>query len=228
MNPFRSSGSRYARTPEPETPYQRAGQAWDARVGAAWSQARGWRAMAFATLALAAGEAAALTWMTARGTVTPWIVQVDPRGAVQAAAPADARARPTDPQVAWHLAQFIRDVRSLPSDPVVLRDNWLRAYAFARGRGTVALNDFARADNPFSRLGREQVSVEVSSVVRASPDSFRLEWVERRYADGQLAEVSRWSGILGVQVHTPRDAESLRRNPLGVFVTALDWSKELS
>lgn len=228
MNPFRSASSRYARTPEPETPYQRAGQAWDARVGAAWAQARGWRAMAFATLALAAGEAAALTWMTARGTVAPWIVQVDPRGRVQAVAPAEAGARPTDPQVAWHLAQFVRDVRSLPSDPVVLRDNWLRAYGFARGPGTAALNEFARADNPFARLGREQVSVEVSSVVRASPTSFRLEWVERRYADGQLADQSRWSGILGVEIHTPRDVDSLRRNPLGVFVTSLDWSKELS
>lgn len=228
MNPFRSSSSRYARSPEPETPYQRAGQAWDDRVGAAWAQARGWRAIAFATLTLAAGEACALTWMAGRGTVTPWIVQVDPHGRVQAVAPAGAGARPTDPQVAWHLARFVSDVRSLPSDPVVLRENWLRAYDFARGPGTAALNGFAREANPFSRLGGEQVSVEVSSVVRSSPTSFRLEWVERRYADGQLAETSRWSGILGVQVDTPRDAEALRRNPLGVFVTALDWSKELS
>ncbi|WP_228141855.1 VirB8/TrbF family protein [Acinetobacter baumannii] len=29
-------------------------------------------------------------------------------------------------------------------------------------------------------------------------------------------------------IETPRDAERLRKNPLGVFVRAINWSKELS
>ena len=34
-----------------------------------------------------------------------------------------------------------------------------------------ALNDYARTNDPFAKLGKLQVSVEVSSVIRASPDS---------------------------------------------------------
>ena len=41
---------RYGRTPEPETPYQRAAQAWDERIGSARVQARNWRLMAFGSL----------------------------------------------------------------------------------------------------------------------------------------------------------------------------------
>jgi type IV secretion system protein VirB5 len=43
--------------------------------------------------------------------------------------------------VAWHLARFIEHVRSVPADPVVLRQNWLRAYAYVAGQGVPAPND---------------------------------------------------------------------------------------
>jgi type IV secretion system protein VirB5 len=76
-------------------------------------------------------------------------------------------------------------------------------------------------------VGKQQIAVEVSSVIRASPDSFRVAWTERRYENGQLAGTERWTAILTVVIQPPRDAERLRRNPLGVFVNAINWSKEL-
>jgi hypothetical protein len=33
---FKRSVQRYGRTPLPETPYQRAGQVWDERIGSSW------------------------------------------------------------------------------------------------------------------------------------------------------------------------------------------------
>ncbi len=225
---FKRSSVRYGHTPVPETPYQKAAQVWDDRIGSARVQARNWRLMAFGCLVLAAGLAGGLAWQAARGTITPWVVQVDRLGQAQAIAPADASYRPTDPQIAFHLARFIEDVRALPSDAVVLRQGWLRAYEFTTDRGAAALNDYARRADPFARLGKMQVSVEVSSVIRASPDSFRVAWAERRYESGQLAATERWTAILTIVIETPRDADRLRKNPLGVFVNAISWSKELA
>ncbi|MBP8234952.1 MAG: conjugal transfer protein TrbF, partial [Rhizorhabdus sp.] len=37
----------------------------------------------------------------------------------------------------------------------------------------------------------------------------------------------RWSAILTVAVQTPRDADTLKKNPLGIYVNAINWSKEL-
>lgn len=224
---FKRASIRYGKTPEPETPYQRAGQAWDERIGSARVQAKNWRLLALGELVLVAGLSAALVWQSARGTVTPWVVQVDRLGQAQAVEPAVADYRPTDPQIAWHLARFIENVRSIPADPIVLRQNWLRAYDFTTDRGAAALNDFARANDPFARVGREQVAIEISSVIRASENSFRIAWTERRYQEGQLAATERWTAILTVVVQTPRDAERLRKNPLGVYVHALNWSREL-
>ena len=168
MNPFKRSDVRYGRTPVPETPYQRAGQAWDERIGSARVQARNWRLMAFGSLALASGLAAAVVWQNARGTVTPWIVQVDRLGQAQAVGAATAGYQPTDPQIAWHLARFIEDVRSVSADPVVVRKNWLEAYDYVTSQGAQALGGYARADDPFAKVGKMQVAVDVSSVIRVA------------------------------------------------------------
>ncbi|WP_425069592.1 conjugal transfer protein TrbF [Reyranella sp.] len=225
---FKRSSVRYGHTPVPETPYQKAAQVWDDRIGSARVQARNWRLMAFGCLGLAAGLAGGLVWQATRGTITPWVVQIDRLGQAQAIAPADPSYQPTDPQIAFHLARFIEDVRGLPSDAVVLRQGWLRAYDFTTDRGATALNDYARRADPFAKLGKMQISVEVSSVIRASPESFRVAWTERRYESGQLAATERWTAILTIVIETPRDADRLRKNPLGVFVNAISWSKELA
>jgi len=156
------------------------------------------------------------------------VVEVDKLGQAQAVAPANADYNPTDPQIAFHLARFIEHVRSLPADPVVLRQNWLSAYDFVSDSGALALNDYAREADPFAQMGKLQASVSVSSVIRASKDSFRVAWEERHYRDGSLAETARWSAILTLRLSTPRTPDTLRKNPLGLYVTAINWSKELA
>ncbi|RUT98715.1 conjugal transfer protein TrbF [Mesorhizobium sp. USDA-HM6] len=228
MNIFRRPAVHYGKMPQPETPYQKAAQAWDERIGSARVQARNWRAMAFGSLFLSAGLATALVWQSARGTVVAWVVQADALGQAQAIAPATADYKPTDPQIAWHLARFIEQVRSIPADAIIVRQNWLRAYEWTTDQGAAALNDHARANEPFSKVGKQQVAVEVSSVIRASPESFRVAWTERHYEIGQLSTTERWTAILTIVMQPPRDAERLRANPLGIYVNAINWSREMS
>ncbi len=225
---FRRPSIRYGQTLEPVTPYQRAGQAWDDRIGSARVQARNWRLAFFGSLALSGALTGGLLWQNARGTIVPWVVEVDKLGEAIAVAPATAGYTPTDPQVAYHLAAFIENVRGIAADPVVVRANWLKAYDFTTEKGALALNDYARINDPFAQIGKVQVGVDVSSVVRASADSFRVGWTERHYQDGSLAATERWSAIVTVVIQPPRTADALRKNPLGLFVNAINWSKELS
>lgn len=224
---FRRPNIRYGKAPEPETPYQRAAQAWDDRIGSARVQAKNWRLAFFGTLTLSGGLAGGLVWQGARGTIVPWVVEVSKLGEAQAVSPATAGYRPTDPQVAFHLARFIEEVRGIAADPIVVRENWLKAYDFTTDKGALALNDYARTNDPFAQIGKVQVAVDVSSVIRASPDSFRVAWTERHYQDGSLAGTERWSAILTIVVQPPRTPDALRKNPLGLFINAINWSKEL-
>ena len=45
--------------------------------------------------------------------------------------------------------------------------------------------------------------------------------------DDALASTERWSAILTIVVQTPTDADRLKKNPLGLYINALNWSKEL-
>lgn len=224
---FKRQLQRYGRTPEPETPYQRAGQMWDERIGSARVQARSWRLAAFGALGLAGGLAGALAWQSAQSRVVPYVVEVDRLGEARAVRPVEPGYRPTDPQIAWHLGRFIRNVRSISTDPVLVREQWLQAYDFTTKRGAILLNEYARAADPFARIGERSVSVQVTSVVRASPTSFQVKWAEQTFERGSLASVQQWTALLTVVQRTPRDAEVLRRNPLGLYVDAIDWSREL-
>ena len=122
----------------------------------------------------------------------------------------------------------VEQVRAIPADAIIVRQNWLRAYEFTTDRGAAALNDYARANDPFTKVGRQQIAVEVSSVIRASPDSFRVAWTERHFENGQLSTTERWTAILTVVIQPPRDAERLRANPLGIYINAISWSREMS
>ncbi|MGY8819960.1 MAG: conjugal transfer protein TrbF [Pseudomonadales bacterium] len=224
---FRRARVRYSETPVPTTPYQAAGQLWDERLGSSRVQARNWRLMAFGCLGLSLMMTAGLVWRSAQSMVTPYVVEVDRQGQVRAVGEAASPYHPGDAQIAHHLARFIGLVRALPIDPVVVRQNWLQAYQFTTDRGAATLNEYARRNDPFTRVGKESVTVEVTSVVRASDSSFQVRWDERRYVNGSPDGVEHWTGVLSIVTQPPRTEERLRSNPLGLYVNGLSWSREL-
>ena len=77
-------------------------------------------------------------------------------------------------------------------------------------------------------IRRFSLILRASCFRRCACFSFRVAWTERRYQDGGLAATERWSAILTVVAQPPRTPDALRKNPLGVFVNALNWSKEMS
>src|SRR6202142_3445797 len=205
---FKRPSVHYGRTPEPVTPYQKAAQIWDERIGSARVQARNWRLMAFGCLSLAVVIAAGLIWQSSRSHITPYVVEVDHLGDVKAVGPATESYRPTDALIAHHLERFMRDVRSVPLDPIVLRDDWFEAYDSTTERGATTLNDYARANGPFAHVGQNSVAVEVTSIVRASDNSFQVRWTERSFANGAPTTTERWTAILSIVMRPPIDRKS--------------------
>ncbi|MBD1549503.1 conjugal transfer protein TrbF [Roseibium aggregatum] len=212
---FRRTIQRYGQTPEPVTPYQKAGQLWDERIGSARVQARNWRLMAFGCFALSALTAGALVWQSMQSRITPYVVEVDKFGEARAVAPAIQNYQPADAQIAWHLARFITHVRSLSTDPVLVRRNWLSAYDFATDRAALFLNEYAKRNDPFARIGSHTVSVQVTSVVRASDTSFQVKWTEQVFERGSLARTERWTAILTIVIMGW--PAPLRSDPIGLL-----------
>jgi hypothetical protein len=129
--PFKRAVQRYGQTPQAETPYHKTGQLWDERIGNARVQAANWRLMALGTLTWPA----ALPWRWSgnrckAGSCPMWSRSI--AWARRAPLRPPSAYQPTDPQIAWFLARFIKDVRSRSLDPVLMRGTGCRPMILCR------------------------------------------------------------------------------------------------
>ncbi|MBL8550510.1 MAG: conjugal transfer protein TrbF [Hyphomonadaceae bacterium] len=225
VTPFRSPAKSFAAEP-PDTPYRRAQQEWDARMGSAVLSARSWRRIAFASLAVAGVLGAALTMVALQKRTFVHVVEVTPEGQVMSVRTADGRWTPTQAQIAHHLGRFVRLVRTLPTDGVVLRENWLEAYKFLTPQAAAQLTEIARQDDPFLSLGRVGRTVHVRSIIARSDHAWEVSWTERATNETGSGDAQVYTGVFTVTTRPPRNADEIAANPLGLLISDFSWSRE--
>ena len=226
-NAFRRAQERYGASAPVETPYQRAAQAWDDRLGSARAQAHSWRLMAFACAGLTAIVLGAFIYAEQDTHIATYVVPVDRYGQPGRVEAADRVYRPGQAETGYFVAEFVQLVRSKSTDPVVLRQNWMKAYRFVSGDGLAGLNLHARDHDPFARLGQQAITVEIVSVLPRSGSSYQVQWRETAFEQGSAGPPERWTGLFTVAQRQPRDEAQLRANPLGLTITAFQWSRDL-
>lgn len=227
MHPFFRPKRALSATPV-STPYQRAGQVWDERMGLSLAHARNWRRIAFANIALAAFLGAGWWMQSRQAVVKPFVVEVSEWGQTQRITALDGHYEPNSAQVSHALAQWIIRVRSKSTDPVIIRQNWLGAYDLVTHRAAAFLNDWAKGHDPFAEVGREAVTVDVLNVVRRTERSFDIQWKETRYLDGQQASQARWRALIAIKLQPPRTEAELMKNPLGIRIEDVSWTPDAS
>ena len=225
---WKRASNRFGKTLVPVTPYQKAGQIEDRRLGRANARGNRWCLAFCAAMGLAALSTSGLIYQSAQASIVPWVVEVDETGAVKASGPAETNFKPSDAQIAHQLARFISNVRSVSIDPVVLRENWLSAYNFATDQAALTLNTYANENDPFADIGQRSVTVDITSIVRSSDDSFEVRWREKSFRGGAHLTTQTFTASLSIITIAPTDAETLHRNPLGLYIHGLHWSKDLN
>ena len=223
----RPRDSRLGRIEEADTPYRAAQELWDRRMGSAVHAARTWRLAAFSLMSLCALSGAAIIMLLLRPAAVPFVIEAAPNGEAHLVGPATQNYQPDDAQVSYQLARFIEMIRGVPADPVIVRQNWLRAYDWTTQAGAQALNAMGKEKDPLREVGKVTISVEVLSVVRASANSFQVRWRESSYAGGALISTDRYTGVITIMIEPSDKPEVLQKNPLGLYVHAFSWSRDL-
>jgi type IV secretion system protein VirB5 len=181
---------------------------------------------AFASLALAAFMGLALTGVALQRRTFVHVVEVDPQGQVMSVRAADAAWRPNEAAIASQLGRFVRLVRALPTDGVVLRENWLEAYRFLTPEAAARLTQIAREEDPFLLLGRTARTVEVRSILARSSDTYEVRWIERNANETGSGDPHVYAGVFTVRTRRPSNADEIAVNPLGILITNFSWSRE--
>jgi type IV secretory pathway TrbF-like protein len=192
---------------------------------------RNWQLASFALLGLLGMVLLAYLRLSLGSRITPYVVEVDRLGQAVAFGPAE-RLRSTDTRVqVFTLSLLIHDLRSVSSDPDAERDMLFAAYAYTAGAARAALDAyFAEAAHDPRVLGRTvSREVRITSVLRlpgAAGKTWKVAWreTERPRVAGPLRTAA-WEAYLTLELHPPATAEALLRNPLGLYVTDLNWSE---
>ena len=213
----------------PETPFTRAREEWNDRVGGAVKAARNWRLAAFASLALTALAIAGLIYQSSKATVQPYYIRVAENGEPFAVGAAPEAFSPTLNEVRWHLAQWLEWTRGVPLDPVVVKKNYQRSLYFMRQAAANKLNAWAQQDTRLQNIGRETVEFSLVGITPISGTaSYQARWKEfLRNAEGGLKEEQHWSATFNVEIQPPTSSEQLQNNPIGLFIKDFQWSREL-
>ena len=191
---------------------------------------RNWQLTAFTTLGLLATVTLAYIQLASTARVTPYVVEVDALGRAKAFGPAEQMEKATARLTASQLALFVRNLRSVYPDPLAQKEMIERAYAFAGESVEAWLNAyFAQPEHDPRLLGRRLTRrVEVQSVL-AVPESrsWKVTWVEvEAPRSSESAEQrSAWEAYVMVEEVPPTSAAAVEANPLGLYVTAINWTE---
>jgi len=212
------------------SPYVAARREWDERYGSHVKRERNWRLFAYLLLLVAGCEGFALWTLLGQQKVVSYVVEVDRLGQAMSVRAADA-ASMTDPRVVKSLlARFVTDVRQVVTDGIAQKQAIDRVFSMVapttRARGFVA--EFYRANLPYTRAEREIVSVEIIAVLPISGETYQIEWEETtRNVAGEVQSRARWKAAATVATNPPRDEQSIRTNPIGLYVVDLNWTQTL-
>jgi type IV secretory pathway TrbF-like protein len=218
-----------------ENPYLSARRHWNSQVERAFNAARAWQIFGTIGLLIGLGSVAADLWLAAQPRFVPYVVEVDKLGEAVAVHPAPNAAQADARVVRASLASFISSARTVTADVALEREAVFRVYAMLQTKDPAKVkidewwNEQRKAD-PFNRAASETVDVEIASALPLSDSAFQIDWMETiRDRDGNLKEPPyRMRAILNVYT-APVDRRAteaeIARNPLGVYVRDVNWSR---
>jgi type IV secretion system protein VirB5 len=214
-----------------ETPYKRAAQEWDNRMGNAIVQAKNWRMALFGTyLLIVAPLIFGCIYLGSLPKEVPHIVDVLPDGSAiyrGAVSKTWDNYVPEKASITYQLTRFLDDTRSISSDLAVVKKNWFDAYNIVTPKAATILSTYANENSPFERAKTQRVSIEQTAApLQTSKDSWQVDWKETVWGPkGDVIAVEYWRASFIVALIKPKSDKDLLKNPLGIYIDEFHWAK---
>lgn len=209
------------------SPYLDARQEWLERYGSYIQRAAHWRMAAFGSMLLAGAALAACIVMAGQYKVVPYMAAIDDLGRV-AVSRADVAAPPPVRLIQAELANFIITWRTVTADLDLQKKNLSRLSYFAAGAAKGQIREWFEQNNPYQIIkDNKLVQLNIKGLPhQVSQDSWRVEWTETiRNFQGGLMESNNYEATLTIAVVPPDTEEKVLKNPGGIYVTNLTFSR---
>lgn len=210
--------------------YLRARQVVHDREAGLVRSGRMWRTATMISACTALAAVAGLVILSLQPRYIPYAIELDGNTEIVRTYEVEPHVGPVSPQMQRaFLARWIEEWRTVTPDLSLVR----RMTAFVYGmldsssQAHAAVTDWYRDNVPLTRARTETTNIQVRHVLKLSDDSWRVEWLEElRNRGGVVVAEDYYTATLMVRIGRV-DMNRALRNPLGIFITHVDFSKAL-
>lgn len=220
-----------------ENPYLAARRTWNEHVGSVVSSRQTWQVVGILSLLIALAGVGGVIHIGSQSKFVPYVIEVDKLGQQLAAGPVTAASK-ADPRVLnATVSAFIEDARMVTPDVALQRKAVFSVYAHLAPNdpATAKMNEWLNGtadSSPFARAAKEMVSVEITSVLPQSPDTWQVDWTEttrdrQGVLKGKPVNMRALVTIYTTEPTSQTSEDQIRNNPLGIYVRDFSWSRLL-
>ncbi|MPN18488.1 hypothetical protein SDC9_165848 [bioreactor metagenome] len=168
--------------------------------------------------------------MGTKNKLIPYIIEVDKLGNTAKVGIVESSNLKNQNVVKYSLNTFIYSWRTIWGNAETQRKFILDAYTYLKPQSTAFFqtNDYYKSNNPFERGTKEKVDVKIKSIVPQNINTWQVEWEEiSKNLLGEKLTITNYKGLFQIEQIIPTTEEQIRKNPLGIFVTDLNYAKIL-
>lgn len=121
------------------------------------------------------------------------------------------------------LANFVISVRSISSDPIMIRRNLEDAYAFTTRKGGKQLDKILNGINLIDKVAQGIfVDVLIKSILKKHKTLYTISWFETEFQNSEMISKIEYEGFFKLQFYLiKRSKDSYLTNPSGIYINSI-------
>lgn len=217
------------------SPAEKASRKWDAREGEIIEQNYNLRRLLIGLMIVIVVLGVALSYKAISENYLVYVVETDIKtGEVRNVGTANKMEnyQPSEQVYNYFIRQFVKDIRSVPLDEVVYKNQLKEAYGFLTKDGANVLQNRFTTEKRAEKLGKSTVQITIQSVLPMDGGkSYQVRWVEVEYAvngngGGGSKSVTPYTGMFTIENIKTDDKEQLKVNPLGMYISDFRYEQD--
>lgn len=131
--------------------------------------------------------------------------------------------------VRYHIAQFVENIRNISSDPIVIRKNLEKAYAYTTRKGRKQLDRILKSVNLNEKLTQKTtVSIQITSIKQKHETLYTVFWTETEYQNSTQILKTNHEGYFRLVFSSSKKIENTYSiNPSDIYINNIVIKKTL-
>ena len=207
--------------------YTKAKALWDKRVGDTRVRLNSWRFACLVSMVCTLALVAIIALLINARSTYVYVAEVDKNNALVNIQTVPQKIVFDSVKQNYIIDQFLRNIMTVPLDPIILKKRWLNAYQLVAGNAVDTLNEYAQSAAPFRQVGNILKEVKIIDTDVISNRSIKVKWQATTYnMKGSIEGVENYKGTFTFSKERASSKVNLMNNPFGLVISYFTMDKE--